>query len=253
MSAFQSYLGTFNFWRRYLWASQKDRALRSGSQGHNFLCMSRLLCLSPWSLERVRDEVPSPLIATDLLLCTSSSLAEFKSTDLLGLSQIAVPRQHFPVPVLYVLARDQNLCISFPHEPPCGPSSYSKKCYFYKKRYHSWCPFQKTVMENNEDGSTVGLDPSLLNHQTLQWPLWNELTCFVVVPRDRQPRHKKNQNRAPGQSRQTWKGMTWMREQNCFFDYSWYCQDSQIYSVKFTSGFSWHCSHNRKKSGKSLS
>lgn len=37
------------------------------------------------------------------------------------------------------------------------------------------------VMETNEDDSTIALDPLLLDHQTPQWPLWNELTCFDVV------------------------------------------------------------------------
>lgn len=129
MSAFQFYLSTFNFWGRYLWASQKGKAFRSGSQGYNFLWLSRLLCLSPWSFEWLQDEVPSALIGTDVVFCTSLSLAEFKPTDRLGEFQIAVPGQHFPVPVLYVLDRDQTLRIPFPPEPSCGPSPYSKKCY----------------------------------------------------------------------------------------------------------------------------
>lgn len=91
------------------------------------------------------------------------------------------------------------------------------------------------VMETNEDDSTIALDPLLLDHQTPQWPLWNELTCFdVVSSRSAASTQKKNQNWAPGQTQQTW-----MPEQNCVLDYSWYCQDScwGIHSAKFINRF----------------
>lgn len=108
---------------------------------------------------------------------------------------------------------------------------------------------------DGENSSTVGLDSSLLDHQALQWPLWNEWTCFDVVPSiPTAPHTKKNQDWAPGEScpdmdmdMDVDMNQTWVWQQNWSLDYyHWCCQGSKIRSAKFTNRFFWHCSHRGK-------